>query len=247
MRYSLNGRIVADDDAPVLRWWGLSAVCPADIRQAIAENPADEEFTLEINSPGGSVFAGFEMYSVLRRASRDGVRIRAEVQSLAGSAASVAMVGADTVACSPVAQVMIHLPLTVTEGNQNVHRESVQMLESITESIIAGYERKVGNKTSPAALRRMMDRETFLSARAALDAGLIDEIIGEEQPGEPINLNNIYNACGAVPDMDKLRAAYIAAQSQSQEPEPQPPVSNLNTVRKRAIAIAEAELRAVVV
>lgn len=247
MRYSLNGRIVADDDAPVLRWWGLSAVCPADIRQAIAENPADEEFTLEINSPGGSVFAGFEMYSVLRRASRDGVRIRAEVQSLAGSAASVAMVGADTVACSPVAQVMIHLPLTVTEGNQNVHRESVQMLESITESIIAGYERKVGNKTSPAALRRMMDRETFLSARAALDAGLIDEIIGEEQPGEPLNLNNIYNACGAVPDMDKLRAAYIAAQSQSQEPEPQPPVSNLNTARKRAIAIAEAELRAVVV
>lgn len=247
MRYSLNGRIVADDDAPVLRWWGLSAVCPADIRQAIAENPADEEFTLEINSPGGSVFAGFEMYSVLRRASRDGVRIRAEVQSLAGSAASVAMVGADTVACSPVAQVMIHLPLTVTEGNQNVHRESVQMLESITESIIAGYERKVGNKTSPAALRRMMDRETFLSARAALDAGLIDEIIGEEQPGEPLNLNNIYNACGAVPDMDKLRAAYIAAQSQSQKPEPQPPVSNLNTARKRAIAIAEAELRAVVV
>lgn len=247
MRYSLNGRIVADDDAPVLRWWGLSAVCPADIRQAIAENPADEEFTLEINSPGGSVFAGFEMYSVLRRASRDGVRIRAEVQSLAGSAASVAMVGADTVACSPVAQVMIHLPLTVTEGNQNVHRESVQMLESITESIIAGYERKVGNKTSPAALRRMMDRETFLSARAALDAGLIDEIIGEEQPGEPININNIYNACGAVPDMDKLRAAYIAAQSQSQEPEPQPPVSNLDTARKRAIAIAEAELRAVVV
>ena len=73
-----------------------------------------------------------------------------------------------------------------------------------------------------------------------------DEIIGEEQPGEPINLNNIYNACGAVPDMDKLRAAYIAAQSQSQEPEPQP-VSNLNTARKRAIAIAEAELRAVVV
>lgn len=247
MRYSLNGRIVADDDAPVLRWWGLSAVCPADIRQAIAENPADEEFTLEINSPGGSVFAGFEMYSVLRRASRDGVRIRAEVQSLAGSAASVAMVGADTVACSPVAQVMIHLPLTATEGNQNVHRESVQMLESITESIIAGYERKVGNKTSPAALRRMMDRETFLSARAALDAGLIDEIIGEEQPGEPLNLNNIYNACGAVPDMDKLRAAYIAAQSQIQEPEPQPPVSNLNTARKRAIAIAEAELRAVVV
>ena len=239
--------LVADSDAPILRWWGIPAACPADIRSALAENPADEEFVLEINSGGGSVFAGFEMYSLLRNASRQGVHTRAEVQSLAGSAASVVMAGADTAACSPVGQVMIHLPSTVTEGNQGVHRESVQMLESITESIIAAYESKVGGKTSHDALRRMMDRETFLSARAALDAGLIDEIIGEEQPGEPLNLNNIYNACGAVPDMDKLRAAYIAAQSQSQEPEPQPPVSNLNTARKRAIAIAEAELRAVVV
>lgn len=251
MRYSLNGRIAADDDAPVLRWWGFSAVCPADIRQAIAENPADEEFTLEINSPGGSVFAGFEMYSVLRRASRDGVRIRAEVQSLAGSAASVAMVGADTVACSPVAQVMIHLPSTVTEGNQNAHRESVQMLESITEGIIAGYERKVGNKTSPAALRRLMDREAFLSARTALDTGLVDEIIEEPQSGEPVDPANIYNAVGAMPDMEKLRAAYLAAQSQSPEgktPEAgAEPVSNLDTGRARAIAIAEAEMRAVVV
>lgn len=247
MRFSLNGHIVADSDAPILRWWGIPAACPADIRSALAENPADEEFVLEINSGGGSVFAGFEMYSLLRNASRQGVHTRAEVQSLAGSAASVVMAGADTAACSPVGQVMIHLPSTVTEGNQGVHRESVQMLESITESIIAAYESKVGGKTSHDALRRMMDRETFLSARAALDAGLIDEIIGEEQPGEPLNLNNIYNACGVVPDMDKLRAAYIAAQSQSQEPEPQPPVSNLNTARKRAIAIAEAELRAVVV
>ena len=247
MRYSLNGHIVADSDAPILRWWGIPAACPADIRGALAENPEGEEFVLEINSGGGSVFAGFEMYSLLRNASRQGVHTRAEVQSLAGSAASVVMAGADTAACSPVGQVMIHLPSTVTEGNQGVHRESVQMLESITESIIAAYESKIGGKTSHDALRRMMDRETFLSARAALDAGLIDEIIGEEQPGEPINLNNIYNACGAVPDMDKLRAAYIAAQSQSQEPEPQPPVSNLNTARKRAIAIAEAELRAVVV
>lgn len=117
MRYSLNGHIVADSDAPILRWWGIPAACPADIRSALAENPADEEFVLEINSGGGSVFAGFEMYSLLRNASRQGVHTRAEVQSLAGSAASVVMAGADTAACSPVGQVMIHLPSTVTEGN----------------------------------------------------------------------------------------------------------------------------------
>ena len=66
MRYSLNGHIVADSDAPILRWWGIPAACPADIRGALAENPEGEEFVLEINSGGGSVFAGFEMYSAMR-------------------------------------------------------------------------------------------------------------------------------------------------------------------------------------
>ena len=66
MRYSLNGHIVADGDAPILRWWGIPASCPADIRGALAQNPEGEEFVLEINSGGGSVFAGFEMYSLLR-------------------------------------------------------------------------------------------------------------------------------------------------------------------------------------
>lgn len=203
MRYRLNGHIVADGDAPILRWWGIPASCPADIRGALAQNPEGEEFVLEINSGGGSVFAGFEMYSLLRNASRQGVHTRAEVQSLAGSAASVVMAGADTAAVSPVGQVMIHLPSTITEGNQGVHRESVQMLESITESIIAAYEGKVRGKTSHDALRRLMDRETFLSARAALDAGLVDEIIGDEpQPGEPVNPANIFNAVGGLPDMD---------------------------------------------
>ena len=63
--------------APILRWWGIPAACPADIRSALAENPADEEFVLEINSGGGSVFAGFEMYSLLRNASRVRVYILA--------------------------------------------------------------------------------------------------------------------------------------------------------------------------
>ena len=79
MRYSFNGHIVADSDAPILRWWGIPAACPADIRGALAENPEGEEFVLEINSGGGSVFAGFEMYSLLRNASRQGVHTRAEV------------------------------------------------------------------------------------------------------------------------------------------------------------------------
>ncbi len=235
MRYNLKGVISSDEDAPIYRFFGMAAVSPADIRQAIADNPAGEDFVLEINSGGGSVYAGFEMYSILRAAN---VHTRAEVQSLAGSAASVVMAGADTVAASPVGQVMIHLPSTFTEGNQVAHRESVQMLEAVTGSILAAYERKCGDKTSRDTLRRMMDMETFLTAREALDAGLVDEILGETGSANPMN---VWNAAGGAPDIEKLRAAYREAQGN--------PVSKLNTdntdnkqARARAIALAEAEL-----
>lgn len=232
MRYSLNGMISSDDDAPIWRWCGWQAVSPSDIRQALADNPDGEEFVLEINSGGGSVYAGFEMYSLLRAAK---ISTRAEVQSLAGSAASVVLAGVDVAACSPVGQVMIHLPSTYTEGNQVAHRESVQMLEAVTGSIIAAYDAKCKGKTTRDALRRMMDRETFLTAREALDAGLIDEIIGETTiPANPLN---VFNAACGTPDLDQMRAAYREAH----QPPPDTPSAAAKS-RARAIALAQARI-----
>ena len=110
------------------------------------------------------------------------------------------------------------------------------MLEAVTGSILAAYERKCGGRMSRAALRRMMDRETFLTAHEALDAGLVDEILGETRQANPMN---VWNAAGGAPDIEKLRAAYREAQQGKT-------VSNLNTdtkqARARAIALAEAEL-----
>ncbi len=226
MRFSLNGMISSDDDARVWKFFGWQAVCPADIRQALADNPEGEDFVLEINSGGGSVYAGFEMYTLLRSAK---CTTRAEVQSLAASAASVVLAGVDVAAASPVGQVMIHPPSTLTEGNQIVHKESVQMLEAVTGSIIAAYEKKCRGKTSRDALRRMMDKETFLTAQEALGAGLIDEIMGE--PASPAN---VFNAARGMPDIEKLRAAYREAHPQKTD--------DAKQARARAIALAEANL-----
>ena len=46
----------------------------------------------------------------------------------------------------------------------------------------------------------MMDRETFLTAQEALDAGLLDEIIGAGA-GTPVNPMNVFNAVGGAPDI----------------------------------------------
>ena len=61
----MNGYIVADEDAGIYRFFGYQVYSPQDVRQALADNPPGETLTLEINNAGGSLFAGFEIYSVL--------------------------------------------------------------------------------------------------------------------------------------------------------------------------------------
>ena len=77
MRVTLNGIVSSDDDRLIYEWFGYRAFSPEQVRDAIAQNPAGEDLVLEINSPGGSVFAGSEMYSILRSCSiptRDGYK-----------------------------------------------------------------------------------------------------------------------------------------------------------------------------
>jgi len=244
MRIPLNGRIVDNDSLQMWRFFGFSATCPNDFRQQLdllkKAGNQDKEIILEVNSPGGSVYAGFEIYSILRQV---GVPVRAEIQSIAASAASVVVAAADTVAISPVGQIMIHLPTTRTAGNQHDHTESLQMLDAITDSILNAYIVKSNGKASRHELRRMMDKETFLTAQQALKYGLVDEIIGADantvtpQNNTPVAdptdfisqilnrmdhmdginaaplIPNIWNAFGS-PNVERLRSIWQKVQEQ---------------------------------
>lgn len=215
MRVTLNGIVSSDEDREIYEWFGYRAFSPEQVRQAIRDNPVGEELVLEINSGGGSVMAGSEMYSVLR--SAEGIQTRAEVQSLAASAASYLALGCDVVMMSPVAQLMIHLPSTRTSGDRNEHLGSVQLLDTVRDSILNAYELKCKGKTSRAELKRLMNACTWMTAQQARDAGLVDGILYEEDGAEPVP-QNVMNAAGAgiralgesggMPDIVKLRAEY---------------------------------------
>lgn len=195
MRIHLNGQVVPSKDQWLYDWFGIPAFCPAVVRQAIEINPPGEDLELEINSVGGSVFAGFEIYSVLQEAKCNTVAI---VQSLAASAASTVMVGCKRVLLSPVAQVMIHLPATETYGNRHDHREGLQMLESITQSILNGYQLRCGEKASRKRLEQLMDSETWLPAQDAVELGLADAIMVDGESVDPAALPlSVVNSVGS--------------------------------------------------
>lgn len=223
MRVNLNGIVAADDDQEVYDWFGIGAFSPRVVRQAIADNPPEEELIFEINSPGGNVFAGGEIYSVLASAGENGVWTRAEIQSLAASAASYLCLGCCEVLISPVAQMILHLPSIATKGDRTEHLRSIQMLDSIRESILNAYELRSGNRADRAEFRRLMNSETWLTAQEAVSLGLADNILYQDEPApgaDPMDVTNLAGMAGpglralgscGVPNIAVLRAEYRKA------------------------------------
>lgn len=194
MNVTLNGYVVADEDQWLYDWFDISAFSPNTVRQALRENPEGEDLILEINSGGGSVFAGFEMYSVLRGSK---CRTVAHVQSLAGSAASTVMEGCTQVWLSPVAQVMIHLPSSSVSGNQNDFKHEARVLDSITQSILNAYELRSNGKATRERLEKLMRAESWLTAQEAVELGLADGILFQDTVSAGTFPESIVNAVGS--------------------------------------------------
>jgi ATP-dependent protease ClpP protease subunit len=158
--------------------------------------PDGEELILEINSCGGSVYMGFEIYTALRRSGRN---CKAEVFGIAGSAASVMICGCSQVMMSPVANVMIHRASLETAGNEEQLTQDAQMLRTVDQSILNAYEERCGEKTSREELEVMMENETFMTAQEAIEFGFADGILFQD--GEKKNTSSEVQPMKAVAAM----------------------------------------------
>lgn len=192
-KVTLNGYVVPSDQQWVYDYFGVSAFSPATVRDALANTPAGETLEVEINSPGGSMWDGFEIYSMLYAATCDTLAI---VQSLSGSAASILAVGCKRVLMTPVGQMMIHLPSLVVSGNQNNMRHAANDLEKFTQSILNGYLVHSGGKADRATLESLMQAETWLTAQEAVELGLADGILGDDESGGQVSAA-IVNSVGS--------------------------------------------------
>jgi ATP-dependent protease ClpP protease subunit len=213
MRVKLCGEVTNNGWARIYRLFGFDVCCPADVQNALETCPQDEELVFEINSGGGSVYQGFEMYSAIRDWKG---KTAAEVQGIAASAASVIMAACDRVTMSPVANVMIHRASTSASGNSAAMRQAKQMLDTIDESILNAYVEKAGGKTTRESFQRMMRNETFMTAQQAVDCGLADEVSGAGGSTAGLINSAVASADGgthseALPPIDDLLRIAAAA------------------------------------
>lgn len=213
MRLQLNGEVLCNDWAELYRCYGFETgyYCPGDIRAAIDGLEDGEELVLEVNSIGGDVDAAAEIYAVLQTC---GHPTRAEIQSLAASAASYLVLACDRVEIARPAQMMIHLASWDVTGNKHDHEWAAQQLDATDNSILACYLAKSGGKASREELRALMEAETYLTAEQCVSMGLADGILGDpetDEAGEPVALvasvtGNLRRALRTLPDIRELMA-----------------------------------------
>lgn len=170
MEIDVRGDIIGNDDKWIYDWLEWDSTCPDDVKSALQTMPAGEKLIVNINSGGGSVMAGQEIYSLLH--GRKDVEIH--IQSLAGSAASVIAM-ANTCKMSPVATIMIHnVSMSGASGDYHDMQKNAEILKTMNSALAEAYIAKTG-KTKDEILK-MMDKETWITAGQALEMGFVDEV-----------------------------------------------------------------------
>ena len=139
---------------------------------------SEKDIYLYINSPGGSVTAGFAIYDTIQH-------IKPDVQTICiGMAASM---GSFLLAAGakgkrfalPNAEVMIHQPLGGAQGQATEIEIAANHILKTREKLIKILAERTGQ--SIEKIQKDTDRDNFLTADEAKEYGLIDNVMQPEE------------------------------------------------------------------
>lgn len=170
-KVNVKGPIISNDWKEVYSWFGYEATCPKDIEDAL-EAANGEDLEIHINSGGGDVFAGSEIYTLLKSYRGNTV---GKIMGLAASAASVIGMGCKQLLIAPTAQIMIHNVSSGARGDYRDMQHSADVLKNWNVSIANSYQLKTGLPQD--TLLKLMNKESWMNAKEALDNKFVDQIM----------------------------------------------------------------------
>lgn len=152
-----------------------------------SENPK-KEINFYINSPGGIVTSGMAIYDTMQY-------IRPAVSTLCiGQAASMGSLlltagQKDMRFALPNARVMLHQPSGGAQGQATDIEIQAREILALRERLNKIYVKHTGQELS--TIEKALDRDNFMTAEAAREFGLIDQVVmerpltdGEDSDGE---------------------------------------------------------------
>ncbi len=138
-----------------------------------AEDP-DKDISIYINSPGGSITAGMAIYDTMQYIKPDVSTICVGLAASMGSFLLCAGAKGKRYAL-PNSEIMIHQPLGGAQGQASDIEIAAKRIIKMREHLNRIYAERTGQPYEQIA--KDTDRDNFLSAQAAKEYGLIDEVI----------------------------------------------------------------------
>ncbi|MEQ6353946.1 head maturation protease, ClpP-related [Lysinibacillus sp. M3] len=170
-KINIRGMIIKDSQKEKYDNLNIENTSPGDVINQIVEG---EELEITINSIGGDLLAGGEIYTALKSHN---AKIKINIIFAASIATVVAMAG-DEVLISPTGQFMIHNVSVSTDGDYRKMEKLAVTLKDMNSTIIQAY--KARTNKSEEELSKLMDNETWFNAQGAKDNGFVDGIMFEE-------------------------------------------------------------------
>lgn len=172
MKLEVMGAIISNDDKWIYDWLDMDSTSPKDIVNSLPST--NENLDVIINSGGGDVYAGSEIYTALKEYPG---KVNIKIVGIAASAASViAMAGHVTI--SPTAQIMIHNVSSFVAGDNRAMQHEADVLKGFNESIASAYVDKTNQPLDD--ILELMNKETWLTAQQAVELGFADEVMFSE-------------------------------------------------------------------
>jgi len=143
-----------------------------------------DDLTIHLNSCGGDAYVAISIHNRLKELSRDGMEITCIVDGAAMSGGSLIMCAADKVMVNPSSLILIHdcWSFAYDRFNSTKLRKLADDLDVINESQAEIYAAKTGK--DKAEIRGMMQAETLVTGRSAVDLGLADELIEDAEDAD---------------------------------------------------------------
>lgn len=184
MKHKINirGSMIPNGYAWYYDFFGEDYTCPRDVQKILDQANPGDEIEVYVNSPGGVIDVGSEIYALIRTATeKHDVKIY-----ITGEACSAASIVACAGYCemAPTALMMVHCVSSGARGNHNDMEHMAEVLRTADRAMCTAYTMKTGMTEEEAI--SMMERETWLTAQQAKEKGLVDKVMFEEQEQEPM-------------------------------------------------------------
>ena len=196
--FDMKGEVVDRGCEWIYDWYGIQAISPKTIQRNL-ESANGDDVTFRVNSGGGSVFAGCDIYNMLMD-YRNKANVNIEINGLCASIAGVIAMAGSTVKMSPSALFMIHNVSCNASGDYRDMEHTAETLKKANETVANAFKLKTGMEDKE--IKAIMDKETWLTADEAKEKKIIDEIMYQDQQvnSNMVNLlrNNATALCNSI-------------------------------------------------